>query len=526
MSVSIIIPARNEIYLQKTIESVCAAAKSDYEIIAVCDGYWPNPPIKDHPKVHIIHHTEPVGQRAATNEGVRLARKKYILKIDGHTILDEGFDIKLAQDCQPDWTVVPLMYGLDAEKWEKKNKRPASFMCVTYDSEKILRTEYWFSFEKRPEGKKDIADLMSCMGNFIFMERERYWQLGGLDENHGSWGQVGVEVALKSWLSGGRMVLNKKTWFAHLWRKQCPYSLHRSDVDKARTYSTDLWMNDRWLLAKRPLSWLVEKFAPVPTWNGTFTKPKANTTIIYYTDNSLDEKFADRVRQLLVKSAEGKPIISISQKPIDLGRNICIGDIGRSHLSIYKQLLAGGECADTDYIALAEHDCLYTPEHFGWIPPQKDVFFYNINQWFAQWNKRNKGEYSYFRRKALSQLICGREIFIKAVREKIWMLENGFMIKRGKNCACELGVLTNDEAFMRPILCEPGVCDDRKEYIDTLAQFKDLGKEIGRWKTQSFKTILPNLDIRHGKNFTGKKHGRNLCYELAPWGKLETILGL
>lgn len=265
MSVSVIIPSRNEVYLQKTIESVCAAAKGDYEVIAVCDGYWPDPPIPDHPNVHIIHHTNPVGQRAATNEGVKLATKKYILKIDGHTILDEGFDIKLVQDCQPDWTVVPLMYGLDTEKWKKKNKRPASFMCII-NKDNTLRTEYWFPFEKRPEGRKDIADLMSCMGNFIFMERDRYLQLGGLDENHGSWGQVGVEVALKSWLSGGRMVLNKKTWFAHLWRKQSPYGLRQSDVDKARNYSTDLWMNDKWPLAKKPLKWLIDKFAPVPTW--------------------------------------------------------------------------------------------------------------------------------------------------------------------------------------------------------------------------------------------------------------------
>ena len=39
--VSIIIPARNEEFLQKTIECVLEAAEEDIEIITICDGYWP-----------------------------------------------------------------------------------------------------------------------------------------------------------------------------------------------------------------------------------------------------------------------------------------------------------------------------------------------------------------------------------------------------------------------------------------------------------------------------------------------------
>lgn len=98
------------------------------------------------------------------------------------------------------------------------------------------------------------------------------------------------------------------------------------------------------------------------------------TTIIYYTDNSLDEKIASLCRDHLIVAAQGKPIISISQKPIKLGENICIGEIGRSHLSMYSQILAGVEKAQTKYVALVEHDCLYSPEHFNWIPPRDDVF--------------------------------------------------------------------------------------------------------------------------------------------------------
>ena len=101
MGVSVLIPARNEKYLQQTIESLHKSAKGEYEVIAVLDGYWPDPPIQDHPKVKIVHFTEPIGQRAATNVAARLATMKYIMKIDAHTIMDEGFDVKMSDVCMP-----------------------------------------------------------------------------------------------------------------------------------------------------------------------------------------------------------------------------------------------------------------------------------------------------------------------------------------------------------------------------------------------------------------------------------------
>ncbi|PJB50935.1 MAG: hypothetical protein CO103_01050, partial [Chloroflexi bacterium CG_4_9_14_3_um_filter_45_9] len=79
---SVIIPARNERYLQKTIENVLENIKGDTEIIVVLDGYWPEEPIKDHPRVNIIHHSGSRGQRASINEAARIAKGEYIMKLD------------------------------------------------------------------------------------------------------------------------------------------------------------------------------------------------------------------------------------------------------------------------------------------------------------------------------------------------------------------------------------------------------------------------------------------------------------
>jgi cellulose synthase/poly-beta-1,6-N-acetylglucosamine synthase-like glycosyltransferase len=50
--VSILIPARNEEHLQRTISSILANIEADTEIIAVLDGYWPDPNVALKWRVH------------------------------------------------------------------------------------------------------------------------------------------------------------------------------------------------------------------------------------------------------------------------------------------------------------------------------------------------------------------------------------------------------------------------------------------------------------------------------------------
>ena len=45
-----------------------SASRGEIEVIAVLDGYWPDPPIQDDKRVTLIHHVESIGQRQAINE--------------------------------------------------------------------------------------------------------------------------------------------------------------------------------------------------------------------------------------------------------------------------------------------------------------------------------------------------------------------------------------------------------------------------------------------------------------------------
>ena len=100
--ISIVIPSRNEMFLKKTIEDILDKSRGKTEVIAVLDGAWADPPIKDDTRVTLIHHAQSVGQRAACNQAVKLSNAKYIIKCDAHCGFDEGFDVKLLEDIKDD----------------------------------------------------------------------------------------------------------------------------------------------------------------------------------------------------------------------------------------------------------------------------------------------------------------------------------------------------------------------------------------------------------------------------------------
>ena len=274
MNLSVIIPARNEKYLQRTIDSILENIETDTEIIAVCDGYWPDPPIQDHERVLLIHHTEARGQRQSINEAARIARGEYIMKLDAHCAVAPGFDRVLIENHQPGWTQVPRMYNLNAETWEPKLHKITDYMYIGFNDRGEMRAQYYTGREYKRWHKRaeEIDETMCCMGPGWFLSLEDFWKQGGCDEDHGSWGQQGIEVALKAWLSGGTLMVNKKTWFAHYFRGSdggFPYPISGKSISKARSYSKDLWMGNKWEGQTKKLDWLVDKFDP-PGWENVY----------------------------------------------------------------------------------------------------------------------------------------------------------------------------------------------------------------------------------------------------------------
>src|SRR3989344_8523412 len=117
---SILIPARNEMFLGRTIECILTNIKGKTEIIAFLKGKKPEPPlINTDPHLTIIYNPESVGQRTGTNKAAKLSKAKYLMKCDAHCSFDKGFDIKMLEAIKghDNWTMVPIMKNLHAFDW-------------------------------------------------------------------------------------------------------------------------------------------------------------------------------------------------------------------------------------------------------------------------------------------------------------------------------------------------------------------------------------------------------------------------
>jgi len=297
---SILIPARNEMWLGRTIEDLLKHIKADTEIIIVLDGAWANPPIPQHERVNIVYLPQSIGQRAATNFACRLSKAKYIMKVDAHCAFDTGFDRKMIdafKETGDTVTMVPTMRNLHVFDWVCSDghrryqgptgpckecgketlrdvvwipkKRPES-NSYCFDSEPHF--QYFNEYTKRPGYGGDLTETMSLQGSCFMMTREKYWELNICDESFGSWGSQGIEIACKFWLSGGRVLVNHATWYAHLFRTQggdfsFPYPQKEKNVQAAKQKAKDLFFNNKWDKAVHPLSWLVKKFWPIPGWS-------------------------------------------------------------------------------------------------------------------------------------------------------------------------------------------------------------------------------------------------------------------
>jgi len=288
MQLSVIIPSRNEPYLSKTIDDLFDKAEEKIEIIVMLDGYWPEEPITSHDNLILVHKGKAHGMRPNINAAARIASGKYLMKIDAHCIVGEGFDKILIADCEKNCLAVPSRYPLDVEKWQRERRGPAEYLYLTYPykPDKLygsgLHGKKWIGknrghsefYKKERENKhKQIDEIMTFQGSCWFMHRDYFFKIGGMDDiNYYTSGQEAQELGMKLWMSGGKCVRNKKTWYAHFHKNRRQggryFPLNRKKKLKGVEHSSDLWMNNKWsgTVDGRSIQWLIKKFWPVPGW--------------------------------------------------------------------------------------------------------------------------------------------------------------------------------------------------------------------------------------------------------------------
>jgi len=100
---------------------------------------------------------------------------------------------------------------------------------------------------------------------------------------------------------------------------------------------------------------------------------KNEVSIFFCSSNREKPEFENKIKENILKNCGDIPIISVTQKPIDFGRNICVGDdIGVSGFNFFRQTQIALEEAKTRFVISVEADCLYPPEYFEFIPSRDD----------------------------------------------------------------------------------------------------------------------------------------------------------
>jgi ribosomal protein L19 len=202
------------------------------------------------------------------------------------------------------------------------------------------------------------------------------------------------------------------------WKSEFP----NLDLRHDQNFTKNRWRKEEFVDKKYTKGWTETTVDKIPGWDGVFEKfnlkkPEKQTStqtkgIIFYTDNALKLKIAYTVQKQLQKISQEKniPIISASLKKMTFGdKNIYFPSLKRGYESMFKQIMAALEHSTADIIFFCEHDVLYHPSHFDFVPSDKNTFYYNQNVW---WLRTTDGHALHYDVNQLSGLCGYREALL------------------------------------------------------------------------------------------------------------------
>lgn len=273
MATTVIIPSKTEKFLEQTTRSVLEKAKGDVECIVVLEGYDlpENEIVKDLRVTYIRRpYSKELTKRQAINCAVEQAKYEHIMALDAHCLLDEGYDEKLEKDCQENWVVIPRRERLDAEEWKifrglNNESEPIDYEYYMWQYVKKGELHGW-KWDQRTIDRKDIMidDTLAFQGSCWFLHKDWFDKIGLMQiEGYTGWGQESEEITLKTRLNGGKVMTDKNTWYAHLYKgakygrmyKVPPGAIHAADH-----YHFDLFANQN----RKLFIELINSFMPIP----------------------------------------------------------------------------------------------------------------------------------------------------------------------------------------------------------------------------------------------------------------------
>ena len=252
IKLSVIIPSYKDPLLQKTINSLLENAEGEIEVIAVLDGYYPpSEQIVDDKRVKYLHLGKNRGMRGAINAGMAIAKGEFMMRLDEHCMFGKGYDKILTEACKPNQIMTARRYFLDPVKWEVMDLPYVDYeKLVIQNAGNGVRKFSGQPWRSRDKKHKNITvDETTAMQGSMWIIPHKWWDevIGELQtEGYGPTYQDSVEVTMKTWQAGGKLMLHKGTFFAHKHRSfprthQEGSPENRSNREDSWAYALKIW---------------------------------------------------------------------------------------------------------------------------------------------------------------------------------------------------------------------------------------------------------------------------------------------
>lgn len=284
--VSVIIAACNERHLPRMVSHLLTRLTGDYEIVVVQDGA-PYQAVPESPRVRVFNR-ERAGLKPSVNFAAAQATGEYLMKLDSHCAVSEGIDEVLQRECEPNWMVVPRFYTLDETTWAphpgKRHNDYWNVTCPLTDPKgyRFAAGGYWFERTQARAGVGPLDETMTHHGSCWFTPRKFFVDdLKGMQaEGYGVNYMEPADLGFRTWLGPwqGQVMVNKAAWYAHLHQnhRERGYGIDWPEVKRSYLWTAEHWLRNEDAQQVKPLEWLIDRFAPVPTWPANWKQLQAD----------------------------------------------------------------------------------------------------------------------------------------------------------------------------------------------------------------------------------------------------------
>lgn len=221
---SIVIPTRDEGgMLKMTVDSILSKTKyPNYEVIIVddgstdgcCDEFRSN---SCGGKVRVMT-SGGLGVARARNLGADNAAGDYLIFLDAHcTVQDDWIDLFLGSFNEPDVAIV----GPCFTKLHQNEPRGCGTTWIDY-----ALTISWFD----PVDIDSPYEVPLLPGGCHAFTRENFYRIGKYEEGFATWGYEDVEISMRAWLLGYRILADPRIVVPHYFKEHRDFEVPGIDV--------------------------------------------------------------------------------------------------------------------------------------------------------------------------------------------------------------------------------------------------------------------------------------------------------